>query len=376
MSLSSTEQYCVALQSIEGLGLRSLDRLYRHYGSIEALRSASHADLSELGIKDQFARQILAAPTLSDRQLSARLSKIEKWMRRPSHRLLCIDDACYPEILKQIHCAPWLLYIKGRPEILQRPALAIVGSRKPTIDGARSAHAFAATLAQTDLVVHSGLALGIDAAAHQGVLEVEGCTGAVLATGIDRIYPRQHQALAEQIVERGALVSEMPLGTAPQAQNFPRRNRLISGLSRGVLVVEAGVQSGSLITARYALEQNRDVFALPGSIFNPQARGPHALIKAGAKLVEEVNDILAEWVYPLPQMERVSKKTAPSNLSASQVKLLSLMGFDVRSFDELLVLSGLALEVLMEELVALELLGLLQPVAGGYQRVYQVESGR
>jgi DNA processing protein len=378
MPLPISIQFCLGLQSIDGLGLKTLDHLLQYFDSIASVAEAEFDALCRSGLRTSLAHRISQRSWLGVESFQRQLDRIEQWLTVPGHHLICIDDARYPSQLRQIHCAPWLLYVRGQPEILERQALAIVGSRKPSIDGLRCARAFAAALAQLELVVHSGLAVGIDAAAHQGVLDAQGQTSAVLATGIDRIYPAQHQRLSEQIVERGALVSEMPLGTAPQPQNFPRRNRLISGLSRGVLVVEAGVKSGSLITARYALEQNRDVFALPGSVFNLQARGPHALIKAGAKLVEDVTDIVSEWVYPAP-VSLVQNMSEPipdrPPLNEGERRVLAKMGFEVMSFDALMVETELDYSALSSILVTLELQGALRQVPGGYQRVYQVESG-
>ena len=216
-----------------------------------------------------------------------------EWLSQPGNHVVHFQDAAYPALLKQIADPPPLLFVRGDRDYLAQPQLAIVGSRNPTHTGRALAREFAAHLASFGLTITSGLASGIDGAAHQGAIEAGGTTLAVTGTGLDRVYPARHRDLAHRVAENGALVTEFPPGTAPLAANFPRRNRLISGLSLGTLVVEAALRSGSLITARSALEQGREVFAIPGSIHNPLARGCHALIRDGAKLVES-----GEWVQP------------------------------------------------------------------------------
>jgi DNA processing protein len=217
-----------------------------------------------------------------------------EWLARPGNHLLTLDDDRYPDLLRQIPDPPLALFVRGDPATLASPQIAIVGSRNPTEGGRRTARGFAVELAAAGLAVTSGLAVGIDAAAHEGALAARGVTLAVAGTGPDRLYPARHAALAERVVERGALVSELPVGTAPLPGHFPRRNRIVSGLAAGTLVVEASLKSGSLITARLAAEQGREVFAIPGSIHNPLARGCHRLIRQGAKLVETVGDVLEE----------------------------------------------------------------------------------
>ena len=205
-----------------------------------------------------------------------------------------MDDAAYPGLLREIPDPPPLLYVRGDPAALVRPQIAITGSRNPTAGGRRNAEEFANALSRAGLTVTAGLALGIDASAHHAAIQAGGCTIGVMGTGIDRVYPSQHRELAHNIARQGAIVSELPLGSAPRRENFPRRNRIISGMSVGVLVVEAGIHSGSLITARLGAEQGREVFAIPGSIHSPLARGCHALIRQGAKLVENTSDVLEE----------------------------------------------------------------------------------
>lgn len=379
MSIFPAAQVALALQSIPGLGLHTLDGLFRHFGSFAAIEQASYEALRQSGLKSEWCTLIADGRHRRDAHYQKQLDSISVWLAGSDCAVLCLEESTYPALLKEIHCPPALLFVRGDIDVLNYQALAMVGSRKPSVDGLRSARAFASAFAEAGLVIHSGLAVGIDGAAHQGVLDVAGMTGAVMATGIDQIYPKSHKKLAEQICERGALISEMPLGTPPVPNNFPRRNRLISGLSRGVLVVEAGVQSGSLITARYALEQNRDVFAMPGSIHNPQSRGPHALLKSGARLVEGIEDVLSEWAYSVSDQSS-SVARAPrvvhghQSYSAGEIKVLELMGFDVITFDQLAVSGRFDFDQLSGLIVGLELRGALRQVPGGYQRLYQVES--
>ena len=288
--------------------------------------------------------------------------------------IVTLGDEDYPSALLQTADPPCLLYATGRIHLLRHMqvvrTLAVVGSRNPTPQGRLNARAFARNLAQTGLTIVSGLALGVDGAAHEGALDTAAtgqlATIAVVGTGLDRVYPRQHLSLARQIAERGLILSEYPLGTPPLAENFPRRNRIISGLSLGTLVVEAALGSGSLITARQALEQGREVFALPGSIHSPQSKGCHALIREGAVLVESVQDVLAE--LPLPAVPRSRPEDKP--LGAEPTGLLALLGHDPIGLDALQQLCGLGTAELQAELLALELQGLLARQADGlFQRL-------
>ncbi len=261
----------------------------RRFGSPQRVFCASRAELEEcLGVSAALADVVAAGP---DRR---RVSEELAWLAQDQAHLITMDDAGYPGLLREIPDPPPLLYVRGDPRVLVQPQIAITGSRNPTTDGRHNAGEFAAALSRAGLVVTAGLALGIDASAHQAALLAGGSTIAVLGTGVDRVYPSRHRDLAHEIAHRGAIVSELPLGSAPRREHFPRRNRIISGMSLGVLVVEAGMRSGSLITARLAAEQGREVFAIPGSIHSPLARGCHALIRQGAKLVENTSDILEE----------------------------------------------------------------------------------
>ena len=282
------------------------------------------------------------------------------WLEQPGNALVTLADATYPRLLLEIADPPPVLYIRGRVELLQRPALAVVGSRNATAQGAANAESFAKALSASGLTIVSGLALGIDAAAHRGGLAGPGSTIAVLGTGIDVVYPRSNAALASEIAERGLLVSEFPLGTSALASNFPRRNRLISGLAQGCLVVEAALASGSLITARSAAEQGREVFAIPGSIHSPVSKGCHALIKSGAKLVEAAEDVLASGSASTVQPASVSDSAG----------LLQHMGHDPVDIDALCVRAGMSAEQVSSELLRLELAGRVAALPGGvFQRV-------
>ena len=287
------------------------------------------------------------------------------WLEQPDNHLLSIDDPAYPRQLLEIPDAPPLLFVRGSVELLSRPQIAIVGSRNPSSQGKRTARDFAETLAACGFIITSGLALGIDAASHIGALHSTGLTIAVAGTGLDRIYPARHKQLAMDIVENGALISEFPLGTTAKAGHFPRRNRIISGLCIGLLVVEAARQSGSLITARLSLEQNREVFAIPGSIHNPLARGCNALIREGAKLVETTDDILEEFSQYNQTHEQ--KETAPeqSMLDLEQQNLLNLIMYSPTSVDMLVNETGQSVEVISSMLLLLELQGYISSVSGG-----------
>ncbi len=291
------------------------------------------------------------------------------WAAGPDRHILTLEHPAYPRLLAEIPDPPPLLFVQGDPGVLGRLQLAMVGSRNPTEGGARTARDFAAFLARAGLVITSGLALGIDAAAHEGALAAGRPTVAVTGTGLDRVYPARHHPLAHAIAAQGALVSEFPTGTPPRPENFPRRNRIISGLSLGVLVVEAAVRSGSLITARLAAEQGREVFAIPGSIHNPLARGCHALIRQGAKLVETAADVLEE-LGPPPGVAAETgaaepTEAAPPALDADHLGLLESLGWDAVSVDELVRRSGLTAEAVSSMLLILELEGYVVPAPGG-----------
>jgi len=294
----------------------------------------------------------------------------ERWLRDARHHKIARRDAAFPPLLDEIPGPPHLLYIDGNPNVLHLPAIAIVGSRNPTKGGERNAFEFAHHLASTGFAIVSGLAQGIDTAAHRGALDAGGKTIAFLGHGIDRVYPASNRELAAEIAASGALVSEFPLGTHPGRELFPQRNRLISGLSLGTLVVEAARRSGSLITARLAGEQGREIFALPGSIHNALARGCHELIRQGAKLVETSDDIITE-LAPLARrllqntMESTDNESAPASLDPEYVQLLKYIGHDPVGIDEIAANSGLTIDQVSSMLLILELHGEIESLSGG-----------
>lgn len=296
--------------------------------------------------------------------------------------IIVFDDPVYPYLLKQIYDPPLVLFVQGNKDLLNQNQLAIVGSRSASISGRETAFEIAKQLIEAGLVVTSGLALGIDAAAHKGALTARSSTIAVVATGLDKVYPARHRALAKQIIEnQGTIISEFLPGTLPKPGHFPKRNRIISGLSEGVLVVEAALQSGSLVTARCALEQNRDVFAIPSGIGNPQAKGCHWLIKQGAKLVEETADIINELAFMdnsslyLKQQRKtqlivnkeIDEKSINKNLCVDE--LLASVGFEITPVDKVVFRSNLPVEEVLTRLTLLELSGLVAAVPGGYLRL-------
>jgi DNA processing protein len=358
----------LALHNISGLGPHTVDRLQQYAGSVTAIFELTSTDLSRVGVTGDHARQILSPDwRLVDQQCD--------WLQCSDHTLLCWTDARYPVLLRETPDPPLLLFVSGTPELLCRAQLGIVGSRNPSPAGREIAAEFATLLARLGCVITSGLATGIDAAAHKGALAAGGPTIAVQGCGPDRIYPRRHQQLAEQIRENGALITEFSPGMPPLAANFPRRNRIISGLSMGVLVIEAALRSGSLITARYAVEQGREVFAIPGSIRNPLARGCHALIRQGAKLVETVDDIVEECgplstVAKTGALTSAGSKQPDQNLEPELVALLDTMGDAPVSVDILVSRSGLTADAVSSMLLLLELRGLIAAQPGGmYSRL-------
>ena len=295
------------------------------------------------------------------------------WLQQEQCAALTLNDAAYPPQLRELADAPPLLFLRGEVSALANPQLAVVGSRNPTATGRENGYQFARTLAASGLVITSGLALGVDSASHQGALDGGGQTIAVAGTGLDRVYPASNRQLAHAIIEGGGvLLSEFPPGTPPHAANFPRRNRIISGLSLGTLVVEAALQSGSLITARLAAEQGREVFAIPGSIHNPLARGCHQLIRQGVKLVETAADILEELAPQLRGLLADETQSGPGDesplLDAEQLRLLQSIGYEATPVDRMVERSGLTAEAVSSMLLLLELQGFVEATAGGYAR--------
>ena len=383
--------YWVALSCISTMGPQTFYKLQNTYPDLADLFKLFFSDLKALGLKDEVCQAIQ----------NPDWQRVETILQSATQQadlsIISISDPCYPPRLREIHTPPPLLYCRGNISHLIRPQLAIVGSRNPTATGCENAKQFAFLLAKQGLTITSGLALGIDAASHRGALMAMeegggsqkdvGSTVVVTATGWDCVYPKQHVSLANEIVANdGVIVTEFPPGTLPIQQNFPQRNRLLSGLSLGVLVVEAALKSGSLITARFALEQNREVFAIPGSIHNPLARGCHALIRQGAKLVEAASDVWEEIqgvqmdtnLAPCAkkgynqrpiQINTMQKK---SGLSKKHTQLLAFLGHEVTSMEVLLCRSGLTSGVISSMLLDLELRGMVACVPGGYIRTVRV----
>jgi DNA processing protein len=345
----------VELGMVPGLGPVAFRELLAAFGLPLEILNAGRARLAAV-VPEALAARIAARAPQAD------VDRTMAWLSSDAHVLLTLADPEYPPLLLEISDPPPLLYVVGNAALLSAPALAVVGSRNATPQGRENGEAFARHLSAAGYTIVSGLALGIDAAAHRGALQGAGSTVAVLGTGADRVYPRANAPLAAEIAARGALVSEFPLGAPPVADHFPRRNRLISALARGCLVVEAALSSGSLITARFAAEQGREVFAIPGSIHSPVARGCHALIKQGAKLVESADDVLAELVG--------ATVTASPHVSPSEGGLIQYMGFEPCNRDTLSARSGLTPEAVSAMLLELELEGRVGSLPGGlYQRI-------
>ena len=310
----------------------------------------------------------LVEPVLAERLLThdcaATVAEALEWAGQPGNRLVTLADADYPRTLLTADDPPVLLYVKGNTEILNRPMLAIVGSRNATAQGARDAEAFARTLGEAGLTIVSGLALGIDGASHRGALDTAAGTVAVVGTGADRIYPARNEPLARAVAEKGAIVSEFPLGTPPLAGNFPRRNRLIAGFALGCLVVEAAPRSGSLITARLAAEAGREVFAVPGSIHSPLSRGSHQLIRQGAKLVESAADILEELRWPVPAGTELGAQDDTTE-GILEERVLASLGDAPCDVEALSVRTGLTPADLLAILLPMELAGRVAQLPGG-----------
>lgn len=346
------------LTLVPGVSPRAQQELLKVFGAPQAVLDAPQAELSSVA-----APAVVQALARGPSQ--GQVDRTLRWLEASGHYLLALGDARYPQALLTIPDPPTVIYAKGRVELLNATGLAIVGSRNASAQGVRDANAFASALSRAGLCIVSGMALGIDAAAHRGGLAGPGSSIAVMGTGADIVYPAGNLGLAEDLGARGCLVSEFALGTDPAAGNFPRRNRLISGLARGVLVVEAGKPSGSLVTARLALEQNRDVFAIPGSIHSPLSRGCNDLIKQGAKLVECANDILFELALPL-----VADAAHPRTPEKQPNPMLAAMGHLPASLDEIARRTGMAAARVAAQLSRLEIEGRVAPLPGGlYQRL-------
>lgn len=376
--------YSLVLHRLPHVGAATYQRLTKHFGSPATVLSQPIDRLQAL-LDDE---SLLA---IREFQAHAEASAIGQkvlldleWLDRQSDvHLLAVTDSAYPELLAQIPKLPPLLFVRGDIHLLSLPQIAIVGSRNPSSGGSENALRFAEFLAANGFAITSGLALGVDAAAHEGALKAKGRTVAVMGTGLDLVYPARHRALAQQILENGgALVSELPLGSGSKAAHFPQRNRIISGLSCGVLVVEAAIQSGSLITAQAALQQNREVFAIPGSIHNPLARGCHQLIRQGATLVETGQDIVDQLQgmlgYQREHLSKLQQKAAKKteldekvldSLSPAEQQIIQAMGYDPVNIDDLVERTSISVGSIAAQLIGLEIKGYVQQIGAGYQRI-------
>lgn len=352
----NNKPYFIALNRMF-LSPRNVAKIWQHWPDLKSFFSLSSIQLEEAGFNTKLAKRI---SNFDLNQVTADIN----WAQQPNHHLLTWEDADYPALLKEIADPPIVLYAKGDLSCLQQATVAMVGSRKPTISGQDTAKQFAFNLALKRITIVSGLALGVDSQAHQGCLAAGGKTIAVMATGIDMIYPHRNRSLAEKISENGLLITEFPLQTSPIARHFPQRNRIISGLSLCTLVVEAAMRSGSLITARLALEQNRDVLAIPGSIYNPQVAGCHYLLQQGAKLVMSSEDVLEE----IGMRDNTEKVVQTLSIADQNGILVNCIGYEITTVDQMMERSGLAIDTVLGHLANLELKGLVKSVPGGYMR--------
>ena len=370
---NDTTLFYVALQYIAGLGARRTAQLLPKFDSIQQFVNADPQQLKCLRLTADVIAGLRDLAHLGHTSTAGKqaLTALQRLDAEGWHAVTWADSH-YPPLLREAPAPPPLLYVNGSVALLSRTQIAMVGSRHASPAGLETARQFGSELSRAGLIVTSGLALGIDAACHQGALQAGSPTIAVVGTGLDSVYPRRHAALAQQIADHGAIVSEFPLGTPPNAKHFPQRNRIISGLSLGVLVVEAALRSGSLITARYALEQNREVFAIPGSINSPVSKGCNALIQQGAKLVETTADVLTE----LPAMAVNTAAQQPTVTAANPLQgqetaqqILAAVGFEPTGTDKIIARSGLPVAAVLATLMQLELLGLIAECPGGFSRL-------
>ncbi len=355
----------IELSLVPGAGSLTQSRLWKAHPELDGLFASSDKEIQALGAAPE------AAAGIATRRYRSTAEEILDWSRREKCRLLVRGDPAYPALLEEIYDPPLILYCRGNPETLSRPSVAVVGTRRPTYYGLQMAQGLSFDLAKRGVVIVSGLARGIDSAAHRGCLESQGPTIAVLGCGIDVVYPPEHRQLTQRIIENGLLVSEFPPGTSPAPQNFPVRNRIISGLSLGTVIVEASEYSGSLITARLAMEQNREVFAIPGNLTSPQSFGPNFLIKQGAKLVQMWRDIVEELPAELRHaiLEREDARPRPEPelalVTPEESKILDMLAYDQAiQFDVVVQKSGMTVSQLSTLLLNLEMQGRVRQVPG------------
>src|SRR5690554_3959537 len=371
--LESASDRWLLLSLLPRFGLRLRERVLANTEQLTDILDMNAATLKALGLTTDAIEAVMAWQAGdSGHPVIVEAGRIRSASMASGIFLMGYGEAGYPDALRHIHNAPLLLYGRGNPDLLHKDQLGVVGSRNATRAGLEHARQFAAELSRRGLLITSGLALGIDGAAHAGALDVGFQTIAVVGCGLDRLYPAQHRKLAERIIDQGLIVSEYPPGTQARAAHFPQRNRIISGLSRGVLVVEASLRSGSLITARTALEQGREVFAIPGSVHSPVARGCHHLIKQGARLVDQVDDILEELgcAWSLSAGHLAQETASPTDaLDSREIAVFEALGYDPLSTDALCSATGLPADQLVQSLLLLELEGLVSSVPGGFQKI-------
>ena len=367
-------QAWLSLHLVPGMGPVTCNKLVAHFGSAEKVLSAGSSGLAAVTPLRQ--ETLTALLGQGRQQLEDQVRKEIERAEKENITIIPFDDPCYPELLKKIHDPPVVLYVKGNPEVLNCNGLGIVGSRASTVYGRSVAEQMANNLSRQGFTIISGMALGIDTAAHTGALAAEGKTVAVLGCGIDIVYPPGNRNLYEKITSAGAVISEYPLGTKPDSFRFPARNRIISGMSLGVVVVEAAKRSGSLITASHALEQGREVFAVPGRIDSVKSAGTHTLLQQGAKLVHSINDIIEEFSVAALQPEIIDtgregdEQVFPENLSPEEAEMFGFIEVYPRTFDEIVKESGFSAQQTNELLLLLELKGVVQSLPGkSYQRV-------
>jgi DNA processing protein len=358
-------KHAIELSLAPGIGKLTQKKLWNDYKDSSELFSLTRSRLEQHGLADE------SAGAITSRRFRAMADEIYDWALERGIAFLLSSEEGYPALLHELHDPPLLLYAHGNPKVLEIPGIAIVGTRRPTCYGLQMAQGLAADLAMRGLAIISGLARGIDAVAHRGCLEAQGKTVAVLGCGIDVVYPREHRQLTQRIIETGLLLSEFAPGTSPSPQNFPVRNRIISGLALGTMIVEASEYSGSLITARLAIEQNREVFALPGNITAPQSFGPNFLIKQGAKLVQSWRDVVEE-LPPELRLQILAREQAAASpqqelalLSADEERILNVLETDrAQQFDRIYRLCGLEISRVSDLLLSLEMRGFIRQAPG------------
>jgi DNA processing protein len=359
-AIMSDRRYWLGFNKVRGIGPAKVRALLDHFGDLEAAWRGSQSDLAEAGLDKRALESLEAARTGID------LDTLVEDVERAGFQTLCWDDAGYPRRLREIDNPPPLLFVRGELTTADDWAVAIVGTRKASTYGKEVAHELATSLAAAGVTVVSGFARGIDATAHLAALEAGGRTLAVLGSGLDKLYPAEHAALAERLVGQGALISDYPLGTPPEATNFPPRNRIISGLTLGTIVVEAAAESGALITTEFTMEQGREVFAVPGNIFNRNSQGPNKLIQLGAKMVTSAEDVLEELNLKMAshQAEARAQLSLFDGADETEKKLLAHLSAEPLHADELSVLTSLPIATISSALAMMELKGMARQVGG------------